>query len=195
MQKLGEDEICLGKRIRLIPTKEQEKIFWRSCGVARWAYNIFLYETETIYEYEKRKITSGELLKAIHNVLKPYAYSWLNEVSCNVCKLAVKDAEEAYKQFRKGISQKPKFKKKGKCEYKFQISYETTRKISDHMFHGEKFGNVKTVEPLPDNVNGKHFTKCKIGYDGQYWYLSVGYVTKKNIRLNYQMILSVLTLV
>lgn len=32
----------LTKKIRLLPTAEQEKIFWKSAGVARWSYNFFL---------------------------------------------------------------------------------------------------------------------------------------------------------
>ena len=33
----------------LNPTSEQEKLFWKSAGTARWAYNYFLSENEIIY--------------------------------------------------------------------------------------------------------------------------------------------------
>ncbi|MDY4473937.1 helix-turn-helix domain-containing protein, partial [Mitsuokella sp.] len=31
-----------GKKIRLLPTPEQEILFWKSAGTSRWAYNYFL---------------------------------------------------------------------------------------------------------------------------------------------------------
>ena len=44
----------LTKRIRLLPTAEQEKLFWKSAGVARWSYNFFLsYNQEKYNEYLK----------------------------------------------------------------------------------------------------------------------------------------------
>lgn len=44
----------LTKKIRLLPTAEQEKLFWKSAGVARWAYNFFLsYNQEKYNEYLK----------------------------------------------------------------------------------------------------------------------------------------------
>ena len=36
-------------KIRLKPTKEQETLFWKSAGTARWAYNYFLSENERVY--------------------------------------------------------------------------------------------------------------------------------------------------
>ena len=46
--------MLLAKKIRLIPTNEQEILFWKSAGVARWAYNYFLSEQEKCYaEYLK----------------------------------------------------------------------------------------------------------------------------------------------
>ena len=52
--KLGKDEIYLAKKIRLIPTKEQEKQFWKSANTARWAYNFFLHENEILYKYGEK---------------------------------------------------------------------------------------------------------------------------------------------
>jgi putative transposase len=43
-------------KIRLLPTKEQEILFWKSAGTARWAYNYFLDTNEEAYK-EGRRIT------------------------------------------------------------------------------------------------------------------------------------------
>ena len=42
--------MILAKKIRLCPTPEQEILFWKSAGTARWAYNYFLSEQQKVYE-------------------------------------------------------------------------------------------------------------------------------------------------
>lgn len=42
--------MIIAKKIRIIPTKEQEILFWKSAGVARWAYNYYLAEREKAYK-------------------------------------------------------------------------------------------------------------------------------------------------
>ena len=37
-------------KIRLLPTPEQEILFRKSAGVARWSYNYFLSENERVYQ-------------------------------------------------------------------------------------------------------------------------------------------------
>ena len=39
-----------GKKIRLLPTPEQEILFWKSAGTSRWAYNYFLARNEEQYK-------------------------------------------------------------------------------------------------------------------------------------------------
>ena len=40
--------MLLAKKIKLCPTPEQEDLFRRSAGTARWAYNFFLSENERL---------------------------------------------------------------------------------------------------------------------------------------------------
>ena len=117
------------RKIRLLPTPEQERLFWKSAGVARWAYNYFLEEQQKVYsaylengETGKRFVSGGEVRKYINNVLKPTTHLWLKEVGSNVMKQAVKDAEEAYQRYLKGLSGKPRFKSKHKSEPKFYVN-------------------------------------------------------------------------
>lgn len=168
-------------KIRLKPTQEQEILFWKSAGVARWAYNYFLSENERVYkEYldngktGKKSIGEGEVRKYINNVLKPTTHTWLGEVGSNVMKQAVKDANDAMKRFFKGLSGYPNFKSKHKSRPSFYVNYESlTRKPNG--FHGEKIGFVKTSEPLPKLPVGTKYMNPHISYDGKYWYLTVGY--------------------
>lgn len=173
--------MLLAKKIRLKPTPEQEVLFWKSAGVARWAYNYFLSENKKAYkEYLDngktgvKYISGGDIRKYINNTLKKTTHQWLSEVGCNVMKQAVKNAEKAYKDWLSGKTGRPHYKSKHKSKISFYVNYESlTRKEGG--FHGEKIGFVKTVEPLPKLPKGEKYSEPYISYDGKYWYLSVGY--------------------
>ena len=156
-------------------------MFWKSVGVARWAYNYFLEQQQKVYltylengEIGKRFVSEGEVRKYINNVLKPTTHTWLKEVSSNVMKQAVKDANEAYQNYFKGLSEKPRFKSKHKGEPKFYVNYESLKR-KPNGFQGEKLGIVKTAESLPKLSKGEHYSNPRISFDGKYWYLSIGY--------------------
>ena len=176
--QLGEDEVFLARKIRLLPTKEQEELFWKSAGVARWAYNFYLSENKMVYEYTGKHVSGNEIRKVINNVLKPNTHTWLKEVSSNVMKQAVKDAENNLKRFFKGLSKYPEFKSKHKSKPSFYVNYESLHSTKNG-FHGERLGDVKTSEPLPILEKGQHFLDPRITYDGRFWYLSVHYKSKK----------------
>ena len=171
----------LAKKIRLKPTPKQEILFWKSAGVARWAYNYFLSEQERVWkEYlangktGAKSVREGAVRKHINHVLKKTTHTWLSEVGSNVMKQAVKDANTAYQAYFKGISEKPCYKSKHKSKPSFYVNYESLSRRNGG-FHGEKIGLVKTSEPLPKLPKGKKYSNPHISFDGKYWYLSVGY--------------------
>ena len=178
------------KKVRLKLTPEQEIQFRKSCGVARWAYNYLLSEKQRVYdEYisngktGKKTISEGEVRKYINNVLKPTTHQWLKEVGSNVMKQAVKDADNAYKNFFNGLSKRPKFKSKKSSKQSFYVNYESLTRINGG-FKGEKLGFVKTSEPLPKLADGEKYANPRITFDGKYWYLSVVYnIEPKSVQL------------
>ena len=172
--------MLLSKKIRLKLTPEQEILFRKSAGVSRWAYNYFLSENERVNreylengETGEKFVSEGEIRKQI-TVLKRTTCKWLAEVGCNVTKQAVKDANIAFQQYYKGISQKPRYKSKHKSTLSFYVNYESLSRKKGG-FHGEKIGFVKTSEPLPKLPKGVKYSNPHISFDGKYWYLSVGY--------------------
>lgn len=69
--------MLLSRKIRLLPTPEQEVLFWKSAGVARWTYNHFLSENDRIWqeylangETGAKSVSEGEVRKYINHVLK-----------------------------------------------------------------------------------------------------------------------------
>lgn len=170
-----------GRKIRLLPTKEQELLFWKSAGTARWAYNYFLAENEAAYRaYLKRgktgpkRISADDVRKYINNNLKKTTHQWLKEVSNNVMKMAVKKADYAVKKFLKGLAGKPKFKTKHRTKPSFYVNYASLARKNGG-FHGERLGFIRTAEPLPRLPKGKHCSDPWISFDGKYWYLGLSY--------------------
>ena len=171
----------LTKKIRLKPTPEQEILFRKSAGAARWAYNYFLSENERVWqEYlangktGAKSVSEGEVRKYINNVLKKTTHTWLKEVGSNVIKQAVKDAGNAFQSYFKGIAEKPKYKSKHRSKMSFYVNYESLSRKNGG-FHGEKIGFVRTSESLPRLQKGQKYSNPHISFDGKYWYLTVGY--------------------
>lgn len=170
----------IATRIKLKPTKEQELLFWKSAGTARWAYNFFIAENEKHYaeylegKHEKKTIKESEIRKYINNVLKPTSHQWLKEVGSNVMKQAVKDADEARTRWFKGLAERPRFKSRRRSKPSFYVNYESLKRTKEG-FQGEKIGIVKTYQPLPKLPKGEKYKNPRISYDGRNWFLSLSY--------------------
>lgn len=123
--------MLVSRKIRLKPTSEQEILFRKSVGVARWAYNFFLSENERVYQQYlsnnktgESYISEGDVRKYINNVLKKTTHTWLCDVGSNVVKQAVRDANNARNRYIKGIAGKPRYKSKRHNDYSFYVNYE-----------------------------------------------------------------------
>ena len=181
--------MIVSRKIKLNPTKEQEELFWKSAGTARWAYNHFLAENERHYQeflegkQEKKSINEMNVRKNINNNLKKTTHTWLKEVGSNVMKQAVKDASLARDRWFKGVSSKPKFKSRHKTKLSFYVNYESLKR-ADGGFRGEKIGFVRTYQPLPKLKNGKKYSNPRISFDGKNWFLSIGYgINREKVEL------------
>ena len=161
--------MILAKKVRIYPTKEQEQKLWQSVGTARFIYNYTLAKQEENYKNGGKFISDGIIRKELTQ-LKKSELIWLNEVSNNVTKQAVKDACNAYKRFFKGLAKKPKFKIRKKSKPSF---YNDTSKlkVKEKKVLIEKVGWIKTNEQIPIDVK---YNNPRVTYDNKYWYLSVG---------------------
>ena len=162
--------MILGNKVRIFPTKEQEHKMWQSVGTARFIYNWTLARQEENYKNGGKFISDNDLRKEL-TVLKKTDLNWLNEVSNNVAKQAIKDACEAYKKFFKKLAEKPKFKSRKKSKSSF---YNDTSKlkVKENSVLIEKIGWVKIKRnEIPIDCK---YTNPRISFDGMYWYISVG---------------------
>lgn len=177
--------MLLSTKIRLLPTPEQEILFWKHAGASRWAYNYFISENQRVYsEYlendkqGKRFLSSNEVKKQITQLLKPTTHTWLKELSSQTIAWAVNNAEASYKKFLSGKSGRPKFKSRKTSIPSFYVRYDTLCKRNIG-FQGERLGIVKTSESLPKLPKGSHYSDPHISFDGKYWYLAFSYEVPK----------------
>ena len=168
--------MILAKKVRLYPSETQEQKLWQSVGTARFIYNWTLAKQEENYKNGGKFISDGVLRKEITQ-LKKNELSWLNEVSNNIAKQAVKDACDAYKRFFKGLSDKPRFKAKKRSKKSFYNDNVKLKVKDNKLVNIEKIGWIKTNEQLPIGVK---YSNPRISYDNKYWYISVGIEQEEN---------------
>ena len=166
--------MILAKKVRLYPTKEQEQKLWQSVGTARFIYNYTLAKQEENYKNGGKFISDGTIRKELTQ-LKKTELTWLNEVSNNVAKQAVKDSCNAYKRFFKGLAKRPKFKSRKKSKPSF-YNDPIKLKVKEKKVLIEKVGWIKTNEQIPSDVK---YNNPRVTYDNKYWYISVGVEVNK----------------
>lgn len=170
-------------RVMLIPNNKQKTKLFQYANTARFAYNWALGKEQENYKNGGKFISDGDLRKEFTQLKKINDYFWLNNVSNNVTKQAIKDACEAYKNFFKGYTKFPRFKSKKHSVSKF---YQDNLKIqfTDTHVKVEGFANSKKKNRQKLNwirlaEHGRIPTNCKyynprIKYDGLNWWITVG---------------------
>jgi len=156
--------MILAKKVRIIPSIEQEQKLWQSVGTARFIYNWTLARQEENYRNGGKFINDGDLRKEL-TILKKSELNWLSGVSNNVAKQAVKDACNAYKKFFKGLSDKPRFKSRRKSKPSF-YNDNIKLKVKTNMVLIEKVGWVKTAEQIPMDIK---YANPRVSFDGKFW--------------------------
>lgn len=170
-------------RVMLIPNNKQKTKLFQYANTARFAYNWALGREKENYKNGGKFISDGDLRKEFTQLKKINEYSWLNEISNNVTKQAIKDACVAYKRFFKGYSRFPKFKSR-KCSVPSFYQDNVKIKFSDTHVKVEGFTTSKRKNKRKLNwirlaEHNRIPTDCKyinprIKYDGLNWWLTVG---------------------
>lgn len=173
----------LTKKIMLLPTEEQEIKFKKFSGAARFVYNLMIEREKEYYSKNKSYLKENEFRKELTELKHTEEFSWLKEISSNVIKMAAMDCNEAFINFFKKLTKFPKFKTLKNSKMSFYVNYETLKK-TQRGFKGEKLGEIKTKELLPNLENNEHYINPRITFDGKYWYLTIGYKIKDNNNIN-----------
>lgn len=173
----------LTKKIMLLPTEEQEIKFKKFSGAARFVYNLMIEREKEYYSKNNSYLKENDFRKELTKLKQTEEFSWLKEIGSNVIKIAVKDCNEAFIKFFKKLTKFPKFKTLKNSKMSFYVNYERLKK-TQRGFKGEKLGEVKTKEPLPNLEKNEHYINPRVTFDGKYWYLTVSYKIKDNNNIN-----------
>lgn len=170
-------------KVRLNPNNKQFTKLFQYAGCARFAYNWAIVREQENYKQGNKFLSDSELRKEFTQLKKLPEYQWLNEVSNNVTKQAIKDACNAYKRFFKGQCKYPNFKSKKHSAPSFyqdnvKIQFTNTH-VKVEGFSVSKKKNKQKLNWIRLCEKGRIPTDCKymnprFTYDGLYWYVSVG---------------------
>ena len=169
-------------KVQLRPNNKQLTKLFQYAGCTRFAYNWTIAREQESYKQGNKFLSDNELRKEFTQLKKQENYKWLNKISNNVTKQAIKDACNSYKRFFKGKSKHPKFKSKKHSKQSF---YQDNVKIQFTNTHVKIEGFATNSKKNKQKLNwiklcekGRIPTNCKymnprFTYDGLHWYISV----------------------
>lgn len=169
-------------RVQLRPNNKQLTKLFQYAGCTRFAYNWTLAKEQENYKQGNKFLSDNELRKEFTKMKKLDEYKWLNKISNNVTKQAIKDACNSYKRFFKGQSRYPKFKNKKHSKQSF---YQDNVKIKFTNTHVKIEGFAASCKKNKQKLNWiKLCEKCRVPtnckymnprftFDGLHWWLTV----------------------
>ena len=171
-------------RVMLLPNNKQKTKLFQYANTARFAYNWALGREQENYKNGGKFISDGDLRKEFTRLKKNKEYVWLNNVSNNVTKQAIKDACEAYRDFFKGYTKFPRFKSKKHSAPKFYQDNVKIRFTNTHVKvegfatskkkNKQKINWIRLAEHGRIPVENVKYKNPRIKYDGLNWYITVG---------------------
>ena len=170
-------------KIRLFPNNKQLSKLFQYAGCARFAYNWTILREQESYKQGNKFISDNNLRKEFTQLKKLPENEWLNDISNNVAKQAIKDACNAYRRFFKKQCKYPKFKSKKQSKQSFYQDNVAIQFTNTHVkvegFSMSKKRNKQRLNWIRLCEKGRIPPDCKylnprFTYDGSYWYVSVG---------------------
>ena len=176
-------------KVMLLPNNKQITKLFQYAGTARFAYNWALNKEQENYKNGGKFISDNELRKEFTILKQTNEYGWLNHISNNVTKQAIKDACESYRRFFKGQNKFPKYKSKKKSRPSFfqdpvKIKFTGTH-VKVEGFATSKRANKQKLNRIRLAERNRIPTDCKyynprITFDGINWFISVGIDTNED---------------
>ena len=129
-------------KFRIYPTGEQILFIRKACGCRRFVYNWGLEQKQKAYQ-EGRKVSVLDIAYKLPELKEEFP--WLKEVYSQSHQATLRDLDEAFTRFFKGISEYPTFKKKGRSKNSFEIPQHFKIDQERQILTLPKMGEVKTV--------------------------------------------------
>ena len=180
-------------KVQLRPNNKQLTRLFQYAGCGRFAYNWAITREQENYKLGNKFLSNNELRKEFTKMKKLDEYKWLNNISNNVTKQAIKDACNSYKRFFRGKSKHPKFKSKKNSKQSFYQDNVAIKFTDTHVkiegFANSRKKNKQKLNWIKLCEKGRIPTNCKymnprFTYDGLHWYVSVSVETENNTNIS-----------
>ena len=171
-------------RVMLLPNNKQKTKLFQYANTSRFAYNWALAREQENYKNGGKFIPDKDLRKEFTQLKKTPEYAWLNDISNNVTKQAIKDACEAYRDFFEGYTKFPRFKSR---KYSVPKFYQDNVKIQFTNTHVKVEGFATSKKKNKQKINwirlaeynripseNVKYMNPRIKYDGINWWITVG---------------------
>lgn len=170
--------MILSRKIRLLPNKEQEIMFFKHINYTRFIYNWGLETWNNLYQ-NGEKCGSSILSKQLTQLKKIDEFNWLNDVSGSSLVTTLRDLEDSFKRFFNKTSNYPKFKSKKRNTLSYPVRCDKGKLyFKDNYVKIEKIGKVKYKSNL--SIPNTKYSNARITFDGKYWILTFGIEVDEN---------------
>lgn len=145
-------------KLEIKPTKQQREKLIRTFGVCRYVYNMYIATNIDRYKEGKKFMSGYDFSKWLNNTHTKQNQQdmWIKEVSSKAVKQSIMNAYRAYKNFFKGLSKHPRFKKKARQDVKayFPKNNKTDFEFKRHKIKIPTIGwmTLKEFNYLPQNA-------------------------------------------
>lgn len=170
-------------KVMLIPNNKQQTKMFQMSGVARFAYNWAIAYERDNHKNGNKFLSDCELRKIFTRMKQQPEYAWLNVISNNVAKQAIKDAVTAYKNFFDRRTSFPKFKSRKHSKHSFFVDTAKIRFSDTHVklekittsrrSNRQALNWVRLAEYRRIPIGVKYYNP-RVTFDGLHWWLSVG---------------------
>lgn len=164
-------------KIRLLPTEEQEQMFWNHIGAARFIYNYMLAEQKRRYDLGEKHMSAFDMNMALTQLKKQSEFAWLKDVSADMQQRACADLATAFANFFARRARYPRFKSRKRSKPSFPVREGVgSLWFSETYVQIPKVGKVKyqTDHDIPNGRQCKFFNpRIQFTQNGK-WILTVG---------------------
>jgi len=164
----------LAHKIELKPNNKQKTYFKKACGVSRFVWNWALEHWEN--EYKQGNKPNALELKKIFNSIKREQYPFVLEVTKYASQQPFIHLKEAFNRYFKGLSKKPRFKKKKSGRDSFYIGGDQI-KIDGKKVRIPRLGWVRMKEEL--RFKGK-MLNATVSRKADSWYIAFAVEVEEN---------------
>ena len=158
-----------GFKIRIYPTKEQEKLIWKHIGACRFIWNYMLDLQIERHKNGEKHLSGFDMIKLLTPLKREEEYAWLKEVSNTSLQRTCSTLSSDYDGFFRKRSGFPRFKSRKRSKPSFPICCERFY-FDGNTVQVQKLGRVKYKSDFQfPQGTGHKFIDARISFiNGKY---------------------------